>query len=357
MSRSTRAGFGLRTAFLTGLGLGLVAMSGSACDGSAESTEPSGATVAAAETPAGSAAKKEAVAEEGAATKKAEPTTANPPQQPSPSRDAAGESDETGAGDKTAPEAAGETTGGDSKGEGSGEIEAAAPPEEGEASDKVAPEEVVKVLMLGDSLAATGFGAMVEKGLDAHPQVTCYRKGKSSSGLARPDFFNWADEARRQLDFRKPDLVVVIMGGNDGQDLTTKSGKGKRVHWKTHEWKIAYRKRMDDFLAQIGANDRQIVWLGLPQAGMRSFEKKLVTIREIQKAAVDALGDKATYLDTTPFLVDEDGKLNEFGRVRGKKRKIRAEDRIHFTMSGSQFLANHVVPEILNQIGLSPVEG
>ena len=229
--------------------------------------------------------------------------------------------------------------------------------EEGEAIvDSMAAQERVKVLVIGDSLAATGFGAMMEKGLDAHPQVTCYRKGKSSSGLARPDFYNWMDEARRQIDYRKPDMVVVIIGGNDGQDLTTTSGKGKRVHWKTHEWNIAYRQRVDAFLAQVGGEDRKVVWLGLPRAGMKSFEKKLVTIREVQKAAVEALGERAAYIDTTPFLVDEDGTLNEFGTVRGKTRKIRADDRIHFTMSGSQFLANHVVPEILNQLGLSPVE-
>ena len=56
-----------------------------------------------------------------------------------------------------------------------------------------------KVLILGDSLAATGFGALLEKKLDAHPDVECFRKGKSASGLARPDFFDWPGEAKRQI--------------------------------------------------------------------------------------------------------------------------------------------------------------
>ena len=45
-----------------------------------------------------------------------------------------------------------------------------------------------KVLILGDSLAATGFGALLEKKLDAHPDIECSRKATRATGLARPDF-------------------------------------------------------------------------------------------------------------------------------------------------------------------------
>jgi hypothetical protein len=324
-----------------------------ACDGGAGTTEPSGEASAAAEAP-----KAEAPREEPAPAE--EVKTQDPPaKEQTPVKEETPVKEDVPVAPTGAPAASAEVAaaaGKPARGETGGE-EAAAEAAEAPSQDADQPQEPIKVLMLGDSLARTGFGALVEKGLDAHPQVTCYRKGKSASGLARPDFFNWMDESRKQLDFRKPDIVVVIMGGNDGQDLTTKSGKGKRVHWNTYEWKVAYRKRMDDFLAQAGAGDRQVIWLGLPQMGMRSLEKKLVTIREIQKAAVLALGDKGVYVETTPFLVNEEGNLKEYGKVRGKKQKIRAEDRIHFTMSGSQFLADFVVPEILNQIGLAPVEG
>jgi len=59
-----------------------------------------------------------------------------------------------------------------------------------EPEPAAAPTEPRRVLILGDSLAATGFGAMLEKRLDAREDVVCYRKGKSASGLARPDFFD-----------------------------------------------------------------------------------------------------------------------------------------------------------------------
>ncbi len=239
----------------------------------------------------------------------------------------------------------------------------AEPDPEPEAAPEPAPEEepaelpTYKVLILGDSLIATGFGALLEKSLDAHPQVTCYRKGKSASGLARPDFFDWMAEAKRQVELRKPDLVVVLMGGNDGQDLTHRNKKaGRRVTWQHENWEASYRERMDSFLAQVSAPDRDIVWLGMPTMGLRSLEKKLVTIRGVQKAAVEA-HESASYVETAPFVSNEDGGMLTHAEVGSKKKKkaIRADDRIHFTMAGSQYFADAVYPEVLEALEVEDV--
>lgn len=226
--------------------------------------------------------------------------------------------------------------------------------------DDAAPQEPRTVLILGDSLAATGFGALLEEKLDAHPDVVCYRKAKSASGLARPDFYDWFDQGARQVEFRKPDLVVVVMGGNDGQDLPAWKGSS-RVNWDTPGWPSAYRARVDDFLGKIttpveGGDAANVLWLGLPKMGMRSLEKKLVLIRQIHQEAVAALGPGAVYLDTTQFLVDENGELIVSAPIKGKTRELRAEDGIHFTMSGSEYLADKVYPEILMTLGLPTQE-
>lgn len=222
--------------------------------------------------------------------------------------------------------------------------------------EDAAPQGPRTVLILGDSLAATGFGALLEDKLDAHPDVVCYRKAKSASGLARPDFYDWFDQGPRQVEFRKPDLVVVVMGGNDGQDLPAWKGSS-RVQWGDTDWPSAYRGRVDDFLGKIttpveGEDAARVFWLGLPMMGMRSLEKKLVLIRQIQQEAVASLGAGAVYLDTTPFLVDDKGELLSSAPVQGKNRELRAEDGIHFTMSGSEYLADKVYPEILVALGL-----
>lgn len=214
-----------------------------------------------------------------------------------------------------------------------------------------------KVLILGDSLAATGFGALLEKKLDAHPDIECARKAKSATGLARPDFYDWEAEARKQVEAKKPDLVVVILGGNDGQDLTPKSGKGKRVTWKSDAWNEAYKTRVADFLKEIGADQRKVLWLGLPKSELNGFEQKLNIIRQVQSEAVAALGDTATYLETTPFLTDAKGELLATATVgKRKDQDLREDDGIHFTMAGSQFFADKVYPEVLRVLELPEAE-
>ena len=229
-------------------------------------------------------------------------------------------------------------------------------PQEPESPKQVIPDEAYKVLILGDSLAATGFGALLERRLDAHPHITCFRKGKSASGLARPDFFDWVAEGKRQADDREPDLVVVIMGGNDGQDLT-RLGAGKRIPWQHEDWADSYRERMDTFLREIGAPERKVLWLGLPFMGLKSLEKKLVTIRQVQMDAVEALGEDATYLDTVPLVTDEAGEMLTSAKVgdKSKPQTLRADDKIHFTMPGSEYFADRIYPSVLQILDLPDI--
>jgi hypothetical protein len=105
---------------------------------------------------------------------------------------------------------------------------------------------------------------------------------------------------------------------------------------------------MDEFLTEISGTERKVLWLGLPTMGLSSFEKKLETIRRIQQEAVEAT-ERATYLDTMPFVSDADGKMLTEAQVgnRRKPQVIRAEDRIHFTMAGSEYFADKILPEVL----------
>jgi hypothetical protein len=222
--------------------------------------------------------------------------------------------------------------------------------------DEEAVLEPRRVLIVGSSLAATGFGAVLEDMLDANPDVVCYRKAKSASGLARPDFYDWTDQGKRQVEFRKPDLVIVIMGANDGQDIHPWKGSS-RVRWGDEGWPDAYRGRVDDFLASLatpveGEDGARVMWLGLPKMPSPSLERKLTLIRGIHEEAIRSLGDGGLYLDTTQYLIDDQGELLRTADVKGKDRELRSEDGVHFTMSGCEYLAAKVYPEVLGALGL-----
>ena len=212
-----------------------------------------------------------------------------------------------------------------------------------------------KVLVLGDSLAATAFGALLERSLDEHPMVECVRRAKSATGLARPDFFDWVAEGKQQAATSSPDLIIVILGGNDGQDLIEKDDKRGRVQWQSEAWDDAYALRVQKFVDVMAAEGRRVMWLGLPRTDTKNFEGKLVKIRAVQQDAL-AKRPEAVYVDTTPLVTDNDGNLLRKVDFGGRSGPLRESDGIHFTMHGSRYFAERVFPLVLNELGLEPVQ-
>ncbi|MCP3098879.1 DUF459 domain-containing protein [Myxococcus sp. K15C18031901] len=209
------------------------------------------------------------------------------------------------------------------------------------------------MLLLGDSLIATGFGDYLLARLEAHPLIRASRRARSSTGLARPDYFDWMAVGEEEVKRHQPDVVVVILGGNDGQSLLERSG-GKPVHWGKPEWEEAYRRRLDSFASVISAPGRKIVWLELPATGLKRFEQKLGVIRDLQREVIGARAD-ARYVDTRAFFTDAQGRALLHARVEGfrKPMKLRMDDGVHFTIAGGRYFASKVYPEVLGALGLA----
>ncbi|WP_375757573.1 DUF459 domain-containing protein [Corallococcus exercitus] len=212
------------------------------------------------------------------------------------------------------------------------------------------------VLLLGDSLIATGFGEYLQNQLAAHPRIRCERRAKSSTGLARPDFFDWLEVGQQEVREHQPDVVVVILGGNDGQALHTRQGRAT-VAWGKPDWQGEYRQRLTDFVTAISAPGRKIVWLELPATGLHRFEQKLTLIRDLQREVIAGRED-AVHLETRPFFTDARGKALKQARVEGfrKPMRLRMTDGVHFTVAGGRYFANKVYPEVLGALGLEAPE-
>jgi len=208
------------------------------------------------------------------------------------------------------------------------------------------------VLLLGDSLLASGFGRDLEDRLEKHPELRCARRAKSSTGLARPDFFDWMDVGRQEVERHRPDVVVIILGGNDGQGITDLAGKAV-AQWGHTSWEAAYRQRTEEFLDVLAAPGRKILWLELPATGLRRFEKKLAIIRRVQREVLAARAD-SHHLATSPFFTDAKGKPLKEAQVEGfrKPKALKMADGVHFSIAGGRYFATKVYPEVLSVLGL-----
>ena len=207
-----------------------------------------------------------------------------------------------------------------------------------------------EVLIVGDSMIATAFGKELEKRLAARPGVRVRRVGKSSTGLARPDFFDWQAKARRLHAARAADTVICMMGGNDAQALFV--AEKKWIKWGAEGWDAAYVERLERLRKTLLPSGGVWISVGLPIMRARSYDAKIQHIDGLIAATVRGRPE-GHFLDTRALL-GPGGRYRESMRVGGRTRTVRAEDGVHITLHGARFLADHVDASAQGILGLAP---
>jgi hypothetical protein len=215
--------------------------------------------------------------------------------------------------------------------------------------NRPAPEESERrVLLIGDSFVRQSFGHRLERELSA-AGFDVLRRAKPSSGLARPDFFDWWSEGARLVAAHDPSVIIVMMGGNDGQDLLERDRRG-RVRWGDEGWEARYSARMESFLDALGAGARTVLWVELPPMRGHRFERKVEYIRGIQRETLSRI-PSARYVPTGDLLRDPAGKLMRTISIAGAAScAVHQGDGIHLTAGAgnafAQLVALRLLPEI-----------
>lgn len=144
------------------------------------------------------------------------------------------------------------------------EAEAARPGGWTSDPDAVCPAKIGKVLAIGSSTMGAPLGTFLDRAMAAIG-LSSYRLAAASSGLARPDFWDWAAKAKRLVAEHDPDVVVVQIGSNDYQPITwLESGRVGAIRRNKPEWAEVYGARIDELLQVLGGGDRErlIIWIG-----------------------------------------------------------------------------------------------
>lgn len=200
-----------------------------------------------------------------------------------------------------------------------------------------------RILIVGDSMIAGGVGLFLENGLSKTHGYVVRRKGKSSTGLARPDFFSWPKEAQKQVDEFLPDAAVVMFGGNDVQGLRMPD-KGW-ITWPEPEWPEEYARRVNAFADIVAAGGKPLFWIGMPVMRPEKFHTRVQRVNTIYRAEM-AIRPGAHFIDIWRLLADDEGnytdRLDVDGEPGGKKVRVRAGDGIHLSVAGAHHVEAHV---------------
>lgn len=196
-----------------------------------------------------------------------------------------------------------------------------------------APAALKKVWIGGDSMAyqiqATLTAGVRKLGV---PKVGSLCK--SSSGLVRPDFFNWPARLKSALAGFHPQAVVFMIGTNDGQGMRVGSAT---YAFGTAAWKREYTKRVKAIMdAMRSAGATRVYWIGMPIMRSAAFGRKMAILNAIFRSQAGAHPGVA-YLDAWRLFSSSEGAY---------VGTWRSADGMHFNMAGVSRLAGAVVPLI-----------
>jgi hypothetical protein len=219
------------------------------------------------------------------------------------------------------------------------EVEASAPRIDGPPT----ADNPARVYIVGDSDAGT-FGPYLQQLLDGTTVATTQLNYKVSSGLARPDFYNWPDQLAIALPAADPDIIVATFGGNDAQGLSAFQEELQFVIGdpvaNEAEWSAEYTKRAGDVMDLFLEGGRTVIWVGIPNDDNPDVTARLAIQDRAAKAAA-AARPGVTFIDTWARFSGREGNWAEFviDPRDGEGKDVRAGDGFHLNVNGAEILA------------------
>ncbi len=215
------------------------------------------------------------------------------------------------------------------------------------------PAHPLRVLVVGDSFAEDielGLARAFDSGT-----VRLIEKGEHSTGLSRPDYFNWPLELSTDTARYRPDVVVVMLGGNDPQAVQTPSGDAiARFGVGDKRWGQAYRARVDRFVREATAEGAHVAWVGLPVMQDPAFSHNIRALDDIYGEET-AKYPGVLFLDTWGLFTDGNGHYSAYlPDAKGDLQLVRDGDGIHLTAAGNDRLANALLKAMERRWKLSP---
>lgn len=195
--------------------------------------------------------------------------------------------------------------------------------------------------ILGDSMIKTGLGNTLKKKLQSQSKIPVRIFGKSSSGLSRPDTFDWQQTLNTELKSAATKDQVqafVMLGTNDCQDIPSPGGSKK---YGTDEWKAAYQERLKEFAQTLCNRVSRVYWLGLPPMRSKSFNTKIQNLNLLISETLKT-ESCVTFLATDQILGTAAGEYTRTLQYRQKTLAIREPDGIHMTYEGAKILSENL---------------
>ncbi|WP_157747772.1 DUF459 domain-containing protein [Cohaesibacter sp. ES.047] len=201
--------------------------------------------------------------------------------------------------------------------------------------------DTASVAILGDSLAVglyIGLTHLARK----NEKLKVQKYSRVNTGLVRYDRYDWSKAAKKISQTDDSNIYILMFGANDLQSIRENS---KAYHFQSKGWVKHYNERIDEITNAVKKPGREVFWVGLPIVGKSNFADGYQYLNDMFRARAKLNG--ITYIDSWDWFANSNGKFQMSGETAdGKKRLLRAKDKVHFTPAGYADLGVRVAKEM-----------
>jgi hypothetical protein len=204
----------------------------------------------------------------------------------------------------------------------------------------------LRVLIVGDSLGID-LGQPLQNDLANTGAVTATLDARESTGLTRPDYFNWPAQLQSDLAKAQPQIVVVMMGANDPQDFPGPPD----VPYTSAQWSGLYAQRAAQFMQIAASNGALVIWVGMPPMGNPALSIKMAAINAIDQQQATVQKPPVNFLSCWTVLGTAQGAYTAFiTNAAGQVVNVRTPDGTHLTPAGGEVLSQQVLDFVRNNL-------
>jgi hypothetical protein len=212
------------------------------------------------------------------------------------------------------------------------------------------PADPLRVYVGGDSMASE-FSKSFEAVAASTGVMTTTLDPRVSTGLTRPDYFNWPDHLVNDVLASDVETLVLMFGANDAQGLEMPDGT---VYERFSEpWREEYRRRVAGTMDLLKSDTRMTFWVGMPIMDPSAGVAGQDMLNHIYWSEAKSR-PWITFVDSWPYFADSNGNYSQqLPSADGTTRGLRQGDGVHWSKWGADRIAWEVLEVMEEQIDLT----